>query len=171
MMNAAHFHLVVNHVPVVGTLIGLLLLAVGLWRRWTPVVRTGLGVFVFSALLAIPAFFSGEKAERIVEDADGVSERYIHAHEEAAETAFGAVEVIGAASLAALILFRQTPVFPAWSLTVLLILGVAAGGLLARAADLGGQIRHTEIRDRPSDPVPLGAEADEKEEGAERRGD
>lgn len=167
-MNVAHFHLAVNHVPLVGTLIGFLMLAVGSWRRWTPVVRAALGVFVFSALLAIPAFFSGEKTAAIIEDADGVSERHIHAHEEAAEAAFAAVEVAGAASLGALTFFRQAPVFPAWSLAALLGLGLVAGSLLGRAANLGGQIRHTEIRDRPSEPVPLGTEDGEtgEKEGA-----
>src|SRR3954469_20251907 len=43
-LNAAHIHLLVNHVPVFGTIFAALLIAWGLLRKSEEVLRLGLGV-------------------------------------------------------------------------------------------------------------------------------
>ena len=57
-MNEAHFHLVVNHLPIVGILIGLLVLVTGFILKKPEVKVTALGIFVFSGLASIAAFYS-----------------------------------------------------------------------------------------------------------------
>ena len=50
-MNPAHLHLMLNHIPVLGTAFGLGLLAFALWRRSDELKKTALGVFVLVALM------------------------------------------------------------------------------------------------------------------------
>jgi len=66
-MNGAHFHLVVNHLPIVGLLIGILILITGLALKKVDIQLTALGVFIFSAVSSIVAFNTGEGAEEVVE--------------------------------------------------------------------------------------------------------
>jgi asparagine N-glycosylation enzyme membrane subunit Stt3 len=59
-MNWAHIHLSLNHLPVVGTFFGVLLLLLALLRKSEELKRVSLGVFVLTALLALPVYFTGE---------------------------------------------------------------------------------------------------------------
>lgn len=61
-MNAAHLHLALNHLPVVGSFFALLLLAWGMFRRSEEIKRTALlGVVVVTAF-CFPGYFSGDSA-------------------------------------------------------------------------------------------------------------
>lgn len=62
-MNLTHLHLLLNHLPVVGTICGAGLLAFTLSRRSNDLKRAALGLLVISALVAIPAYLTGEPAE------------------------------------------------------------------------------------------------------------
>jgi hypothetical protein len=46
--------------------------------------RISLGIFIIVALLAIPAYLTGEPTEELVENLPGVSKSSIEQHEEAA---------------------------------------------------------------------------------------
>jgi len=72
-MNLAHLHLVLNHLPVLGTGFGLALLIFGLWRRSDELKKTALGVLVLVALAAVPVYLTGEPAEELVQAVPGVS--------------------------------------------------------------------------------------------------
>ena len=80
-MNDVHLHLVATHLPIVGVLIGFLVLLTGYFTKSPQVKATALGIFLFSALAGIVAFYTGEGAEDIVEKLPGVSETLIHNHE------------------------------------------------------------------------------------------
>ncbi len=94
-MNWAHIHLLLNHVPVLGTVFGLSLLGWSMLRRDLGVQRVALGVFVAIAMLALPAYFSGEPAKDVVEHAARVSEQAIEVHERAALVSLIGVELLG----------------------------------------------------------------------------
>ena len=72
-MNGAHWHLLINHIPVLGTIFGLGLLAFGWWRKSEEIKKAALGTFVIIALGAVAAFLTGEPAEDTVK---GVPECY-----------------------------------------------------------------------------------------------
>ncbi|GIV57120.1 MAG: hypothetical protein KatS3mg042_0033 [Rhodothermaceae bacterium] len=158
-MNAAHLHLLVNHLPLFGILFGLPLLAFGWWRGRDGLVRLALVFFVVAGLGATAAYFSGEEAEEIVEHLAGVSHDAIEAHEDAAYYAFLSAIVLGVLSLGGLLAFRQD--FPRWAAGVLAVLALGVFVLMARANNLGGQIRHPEIRDEPTAASPPPASDDE----------
>jgi hypothetical protein len=144
-MNLAHVHLLLNHFPVIATVLGLLLLVWGIYRR-SPEVRTAsFLVFILAALVAIPTFRTGEPAEELIEHMPGVSRDLIHDHEEAAEVTIWIVEVLGVVALAALIWQRKRGATPAWLVLIVLLIALGAAGALGWTANLGGKIRHPEI--------------------------
>ncbi len=106
-MTLNHLHLVLNHIPVLGTAFGLGLLAYGIWQRSTELKKTALGVFVLVALMTIPVDLTGEPAEEGVEGLPGVSESIIEQHEEAAGVAFASIGVLGLIALIGLLALRH----------------------------------------------------------------
>jgi len=152
-MNPAHLHLMLNHLPVVGLLFALSLLAWGMLSQASPLLKAGLVSLVAVALLAIPAYLSGDPAEDVAEALPSVTHAIIEEHEEAAKIAFAATLVTGVAALAALVidLFKSNARWTVWPVIVVALL---AAGTMAWTANLGGMIRHTEIRNGA--PVPDG---------------
>jgi hypothetical protein len=128
-----------------GTIFGLALLAWALMRRNEPLQRTALATFIVVAVAALPVFFTGEPAEHMVEHLAGTAEPAIKAHEAAALAALIAVEILGVMSLGALLLFRGRVVARA-VIAAELAVALATAGLMAQTANLGGKIRHEELR-------------------------
>jgi predicted phage tail protein len=99
---------------------------------------------VLLAVVAVIVFFTGEPAEEAVEYLAGVSHDVVERHEEAALVATVGMGVLGAAALLVLFWFRRHIVPRALVMTSLLAtLGLS--GVMGYVANLGGQIRHTEI--------------------------
>lgn len=146
MLNWAHVHLMINHFPVIGVLGALLVFGYGLLRKSDEVKLLGLGLFVLIALVTIPVFLTGEAAEKVVKDLPGVTESYIGDHEEFASVALTLIELLGVVASGGLFLFRRSGALPHWYITLILVVALAAAGTVGFTANLGGQIRHTEIR-------------------------
>ncbi|HEV2670512.1 MAG TPA: hypothetical protein VGU74_05425 [Gemmatimonadales bacterium] len=144
-MNWPHVHLMLNHVPVLGTVFGFALLAWGLWRRDTMLQRAALVTFIVAALIAIPVFLTGEPSEDAVKPLAGIPDSAIEAHEEAAVVSLIAVEFLGALALAALLIARSR-FRPTIVLRGALGVAIVTVALMAWTANLGGRIRHSELR-------------------------
>ena len=145
-MNQAHWHLLLNHFPVVGTILCLLLLIAGVLRKSEEWKRAGLSCLVLVALLAIPAYPTGEPAEGVIEHLPDVSESLIEPHEAAAKFAILAALATGAVALFGLLRFRGPGALPTWLMTVMLLMTAWTVAVMAQTANLGGKIRHTEVR-------------------------
>lgn len=146
-MNGAQLHLLLNHFPVIVTLVALLVVIAGLFFKTAIVVRTGLYLGAVSAVLSIPAYLTGEPAEHFLKEFMNVTKGVIHSHEEFAETAFIALLVTGVICLGAIWTeykkSRLNPLFVWISLSGLLISFLMMGW----TAHLGGLIRHEELRE------------------------
>ena len=145
-MNDAHFHLVVNHLPIVGVLIGFLVLLVGLIMKKPQIKNTALGIFIFSALTAIVAFLTGEGAEEIIENLPGISETLIHKHEEYAELFLTMIMILGGVSLITLFLQYKKLSFYKYGFIAGLLLSVTTIIISKYVGTSGGEITHIEIR-------------------------
>lgn len=167
-MNGAHWHLFLNHLPVLGTVFGILLLLFAWARKSDEVKRVSLGVFVLTAVCAVPAYLTGEPAEEVVNRLPGVTHALIEHHEEAALVALSAAIATGIVALAGLFLARKAKSLPVWLMLATLFLALATGGLMLRTANLGGEIRHTEIRSGANAITPGGVEEQQKKNEEER---
>lgn len=152
-MNVVHLHLALNHVPVLGTLFVLLLLVAGYLKKSDELKRMSLWWFVVLMLVAIPIKFTGDLAYTATESAAWMDEELAVAHEQSADQATTGIFLLGIAAGAGLFQSRKGKAMPAWVYPAVVILALATFALMARAANLGGQIRHEEIRagaDKPN---------------------
>ncbi|MBK8429285.1 MAG: hypothetical protein IPL27_26520 [Lewinellaceae bacterium] len=145
-MNQAHLHLLFNHLPILGTLFGILILAGGYFLKNNTVKRTALGIFVISALCAIPAYLTGEGAEEIVEGLPGVSENLMEAHEDLANSFLWMVGALGLFSLATFYADFKSKKIAATLYALTLVAAIGTMVFAQRVGSSGGEIRHTEIR-------------------------
>ena len=145
-MDWVHLHLALNHVPVFGTpfLVGLLLWS---WAWRQPVtLRLSLWLFIALAAASIAIKFTGDFAAQKSESSQGFDKALIERHEESADQATSGVFFMGISAAVTLFLSRRDRVAPKWALVLLTFLALATFALMARTANLGGQIRHPEIR-------------------------
>ncbi len=146
-MNGAHIHLAVNHLPIVGVIIGALVLIAGMILRKQQVNLTALGIFIFSAITAMISNFTGEEAEEVVEELAGVSHDIIHTHEEYAETFLAITIALGVISILTLFLAKKKHKFAKFGCIIALVLSFAAIFTGKLTGTSGGEIMHTEIRE------------------------
>ena len=144
-MTIVHLHLLLNHFPVIGAIMGALLLAVALLRRSTELAKISLAFLAFIGAISVVVFLSGEPAQDALEKLPGFSERLADRHEDAALVATIVTGTIGALALAAMILYRRRTI-PRWLTTLVLVCALGSSAVMGYTAYLGGQIRHTEIR-------------------------
>jgi uncharacterized membrane protein len=144
-MSSTHFHLLLNHFPIIGTLIGSCLLLWGILSKQDYIKSIAAVILTVMAIIAIPVFLTGEPAEESVEKLLGVSESTIKLHEEAAEKALWLLGITGLASIAAIFFAWQKKQFTNVSFLIVFALSVVSFASMARTGYLGGQIRHTEI--------------------------
>jgi hypothetical protein len=145
-MTWAHLHLALNHVPVIGLPIVVLLLAWAVVRRSVELTRASLGLLVLLALVTIIVQLTGEPAEDLIEGLPGVVDAMVERHEEAALIGTIGMSVLGLLALVGWWRSRGGRVLARWYSPAMLIGGLVLAGYFGWVANLGGQIRHTEIR-------------------------
>ncbi len=144
-MNLAHLHLLLNHFPIIGTLVGLGLFLISLIGKHSDLRRAALVIFAVMALISLPAFFSGVGAQGAIGRLPGVSAALIDRHEGAATLALLFMEVTGALALAGLWRSHTQPQPARWNVLAILVFSLITVGLMSRVGTTGGDIRHPEI--------------------------
>jgi len=162
-MNQAHLHLMVNHLPIMGTFVGTVVLLSGYVLKNPIVKRTALGIFIFSCFGILGAHFTGEGAEEIVEELTGISRKLIHHHEDQAAIFGWSLLSVVLLSLITFYLDLKNK-----SLAKILYVLVIASAFVAvwfakQTATSGGEVRHTEIRDAAAGQIPNSGENEEIE--------
>jgi uncharacterized membrane protein len=138
----AYLHLLSNHVPILGSLFGILLLVVALLY---PNLKTTLSAYIIlllSGLGGLVAYFTGEPAEESIEHVKGISHKVIHIHEEMAENSLFFVFLLTAAAIIGLWAERQKWESAKKIELFTLVVGIVAFILFAFTGYLGGHIRH-----------------------------
>lgn len=146
-MNPTHIHLLLNHFPIIGTLIGSAILLYSIIKKQDTGKATGAFIMVVMAIIAIPVLLTGEPAEESVEHLSGISKTLIHDHEEASEKAFWLMEITGVFSLLALVLYKIKSTFTSKAFLVAFAFSAITFFAMAWAGNLGGKIRHPETSD------------------------
>lgn len=144
-MNQTHLHLLITHLPIFGSILGVIVLAHGLTTKTLQTSIAAYFVLIISSIGAFIAYQTGEAAEEAVEHMQGISENLIHEHEESAEIALIAMIILGLVSLIALFFAYRKSSYSFSMVWIVLVLSLISFGIVARTGYLGGQIRHTEI--------------------------
>jgi hypothetical protein len=157
-MNAAHLHLLVNHLPIIGAYLGLILLCSTMLRRGDRgMFLATVIVLVISGAGALAAQFTGEPAEEVVEHLPDVPKTLIETHEEGALVA---TILAGVTSLLALGLsfyaLRREGLVPSPVMLVLFLATVATCIAMTWVGSSGGKIRHSEIRGNDNKVTSIG---------------
>lgn len=144
-MNNVQIHLMLNHLPSIGQIIGLLIFLVGLFRAVDSLKTTGVVVMLFAAVSILPVSRSGEMAEEQVEHIQGISENQIEAHEDAAGQAWVMTVITGVIAITWLVVNNKRPAAVRYISIALVLSALIAVGFILNASHQGGLIRHPEI--------------------------
>lgn len=145
MPNSAHLHLILNHFPVIGLMMVVLVLIYAVIINNDKIKKLGMFLLVLIGLITISVFMTGGKAASIVKGNDGITEENIEPHEDFAKTSMIAMEVTAGISLIALVLFRKEKAVPVWFGIVLLVLIIGVNLMMVYTGHLGGRISHDVI--------------------------
>jgi len=144
-MDATHIHLLVNHLPIIGSILGALVLIHGIWTKSNPTKIAAYNLFILSSIGAVVAFLTGEGAEESVENIPGVMEATIERHEEFALFALIALIILGLLSIIGVFVTLRKSPLTRFMAFVILFISLISFGIAARTGYLGGQIRHSEL--------------------------
>jgi hypothetical protein len=147
MPNAAHVHLLFNHLPAV---LPILALAVIAYARWRGADRStweiAIGLLALAGLAAIVANFSGESAADLIASRPGVNKGEIDEHHSAAKFTLYLAVVGGVGAVAVYRKAREDVVLPGWAWGTAAAIAVVVGGSAAYTAEIGAHVRHPELR-------------------------
>ncbi|HQX97004.1 MAG TPA: hypothetical protein PLT02_08885 [Chitinophagaceae bacterium] len=144
-MNSAQIHLALNHMPLLLSLLGGILLIIGMIKKNASFKSLSLYLLVAAALFTAPVYLTGEGTEEMVEHLTGVNESAIEKHEDMAKITMVIIAITGAISLIGLFLQKNIR-FSKLILGIILVLSFASFGTMAQTAHLGGLIRHSELQ-------------------------
>ena len=148
-MTGAHLHLILNHVPIFFCLfsVGLLIYS---WRYTNAeALSGGLFMMIIAGVGAAAAYWTGIFAEKTIKNYPDIDLASIHQHENLARYGLWGMIVLGIICMP-LLLFAQrriTSKFLATMPSLIIIAGISEFALLGKVAQIGGKIRHEEIRD------------------------
>jgi len=150
-MNLVHIHLLLNHWPIIGAFVGLLLFLVAFFANSDDLKQTSLAFFAIIALLAIPTYMSGDVANVVLKaSTTPLPKELVSTHQGAALLSLIFIEITGAVALIGLWQFsRMSRPAPGpvarWNFALVLLLSIVTAGLMTVTGNTGGAIRHPEI--------------------------
>jgi uncharacterized membrane protein len=159
-VNYAHLHLLLNHFPIIGSIVGLGLFLVSFFGTNQDLRRASYIVFVGIALITIPSFLSGFGAQQMIKDSPGVSDALIRRHESSALLSMWFMELTGTLALIGLWQSQRASRPAHWNVLAVLLFSLLTVGLIARTSNTGGDIRHPEDQTGRAGPVAEGTIAD-----------
>ena len=144
-MNFVHLHLLLNHVPTVGSIVAFGLLLLAFAKNSDDLLRGCFALFFAIALVSLATYMTGHAAEAVMKDRPGISAELIAVHQSAAFLALVFMEATGVAAWFGLWQARKAGGRSKWASPTVLLLSVITIALMANAANIGGEITHPEI--------------------------
>jgi uncharacterized membrane protein len=141
----AHIHLLINHFPTIGTILGLGLLLLSFIRKNEHLKKVSFEVLFLIAIITMPVYVSGNASAEALKGQAGVSAKAIVAHNDAALGSFVMMEITGFFAWLALWRMRRIGRLTTGLTYTVLVLAILTVAAVSRAANLGGDIRHPEI--------------------------
>jgi uncharacterized membrane protein len=158
-MTPGYIHLLLNHLPVVGVLAGIPILLTGLLKKKSLLTETALWLFLASAIITVPVYFSGDNAEHEVEEYALVSEHELEEHEDWGKRSLWLGGALGFLALLGILQLRKNPEAAQkllWAIFIFSLLTMVSHGITSME---GGKIRRPELRGEDPKTVTLPATA------------
>ena len=149
-MNLAHLHIVINHVPSLGTLVGVALFIASVFRKDDQLKKIALVVLVLMALAVLPTYMSGNAAQLTLRSRTDIPKTLIEEHQNSAIMALILTTFMGTVAWFGLWQFRRFGRSGSGNTAAVLILSALTSVVILRTANLGGDINHAEIRATPA---------------------
>jgi hypothetical protein len=144
-----HLHLLLNHFPTVGLIVGFGVFILALLKKSADLKRGGLAVLFAIALLSLPTYMTGYSAQKSVKGMPGISQGVIDLHQRSALMALIFMEATGVVAWYGLWYSRRRTPSGAGNTAAVLLLGALTIGLMSSAANVGGEIHHPEVLSSP----------------------
>ncbi|GEM54512.1 hypothetical protein B0A58_06730 [Flavobacterium branchiophilum NBRC 15030 = ATCC 35035] len=145
-MNEAHLHLVINHFPIIGPILGFGILLIGIFLKNNTLKNTAYIIFIVSSLFGIASMSTGEEAEELVEKLPNIGHEIIHEHEEIAEKLALTLNILGLVAIFGLFLNLKNHVRAHIISYIAAVLGIIGIAIATQVGTTGGAIRHIELR-------------------------
>ena len=157
-----YIHVVLNHLPIYGTILGALALAISLILRSRAAQVTALIITLIAGASAYPVFVTGQRAYKAIRGmADDAGADVLDEHMDRAEKTIGVFYFLAALAIAGLLVPIKWPksAVPLTALT--LIVAIFCSGIAVYIAQPGGRVRHPEFR--PNETPTPASETDRKD--------
>lgn len=145
-MTDAHYHLVVNHFPIIGTIFGVGILIAGTFFKNNSIKNVAYAVFIIAAIFAFLSLKTAGGAVGAVKNMPDVTEHLIHEHAEVAHRLAYVLYALAILSIAGLYTNIKNHNKAGFISFVTLIVSLLAVFFAQHTGTSGGEIRHTEIR-------------------------
>jgi hypothetical protein len=126
-MNLAHIHIVLNHLPTLGILAGLGLLAWALVTRNPTVERNSLVLLLVCGLLIVPTYLTGNAADGSIRSRDDIPRTLVEAHQDSAMLTLAFMTLTGTFAWLGLWQFRRFSRQTGWNAAAVMILTPRSG--------------------------------------------
>ena len=148
-MNAAHFHLMFNHLPLVGLGFAILLNVLAVFGKNPELKKLSFWFYILIGALAILPILTGDGAGEIIKTYPGISNDMIENHETFGYIFFYGLLVNGVLAICALWFSRKKPDLFKKLNIVVLVVALIVSVFAIMAGSTGGKIRHPEIEQGP----------------------
>ena len=146
-MNLAHIHIILNHVPSLGSIAGLLLLAAGIYKKDEALKQFAYGVLVLITMAVLPTYITGAESQRIVDKNPSYSAGMVQLHQNAAMITLLCMTAAGMFAWLGIWEYRRHSRSGPLTTMATLISTMAAVAAVLVTASIGGKISHLEIRE------------------------
>jgi hypothetical protein len=149
-----YIHVMLNHLPIYGTMLGALALGISLLLRSRAAQITALVITLIAGASAYPVLVTGQRAYKTIRSmADDTGAEALDEHMDRAEKTIGAFYFLAVLALAGLLVPIKWPKAGLPLAAVTLAVAIICSGIAVYIAQAGGQVRHAEFRPSES-PTP-----------------
>ena len=142
-----YLHVLLNHLPIYGTILGALALAISLVLRSRAAQITALILTLIAGASAYPVFVTGQRAYKTIRGmADDAGADALDEHMDRAEKTIGTFYFLVALAAAGLLVPIKWPKSAFLLATLTLVIAILCSGIAVYIARPGGQVRHPEFR-------------------------
>jgi hypothetical protein len=142
-----YIHVVLNHLPIYGTILAALALAISLILRSRAAQITALILTLIAGVSAYPVFVTGQRAYKTIRNqSDDAGADWLDEHMDRAEKTIGAFYFLAALGVAGLLVPIKWPKSASPLAVLTLLAAILCSAIAVYIAQPGGRVRHPEFR-------------------------